>query len=88
MGLKGYRLWVMGQLDSTCRAPPHGAPTTPRETNPGGGTGRQRASPTAAAAASERGASIRSKDTGGAVKAGESRITSTGSEGGFSVPAV
>jgi hypothetical protein len=24
MGLKGYRLWVMGQLDSTCRAPPHG----------------------------------------------------------------
>ena len=23
MGLKGYRLWVMGQLDSMCRAPPH-----------------------------------------------------------------
>jgi hypothetical protein len=23
MGLKGYRLWDMGQLDSTCRAPPH-----------------------------------------------------------------
>jgi hypothetical protein len=22
MGLKGYRLWSMGQLDSTCRAPP------------------------------------------------------------------
>jgi hypothetical protein len=22
MGLKGYRLWVMCQLDSTCRAPP------------------------------------------------------------------
>jgi hypothetical protein len=22
MGLQGYRLWVMGQLDSTCRAPP------------------------------------------------------------------
>jgi hypothetical protein len=22
MGLKDYRLWVMGQLDSTCRAPP------------------------------------------------------------------
>jgi hypothetical protein len=22
MVLKGYRLWVMGQLDSTCRAPP------------------------------------------------------------------
>jgi hypothetical protein len=22
MGLKGYRLWVMGQLDSTCSAPP------------------------------------------------------------------
>jgi hypothetical protein len=22
MGLKGYRLWVMGHLDSTCRAPP------------------------------------------------------------------
>jgi hypothetical protein len=26
MGLKGYRLWVMGQLDSTCRAPPMGSP--------------------------------------------------------------
>ena len=25
MGLKGYRLWFMGQLDSTCRAPPPGA---------------------------------------------------------------
>jgi hypothetical protein len=24
MGLKGYRLWVMCQLDSTCRAPPQG----------------------------------------------------------------
>jgi hypothetical protein len=23
MGLKGYRLWVMGQLDSMCSAPPH-----------------------------------------------------------------
>jgi hypothetical protein len=23
MGLKGYRLWAMGQLDSTCRAPPY-----------------------------------------------------------------
>jgi hypothetical protein len=22
MGLKGYMFWVMGQLDSTCRAPP------------------------------------------------------------------
>jgi hypothetical protein len=22
MGLKGYRLWAMGQLDSTCSAPP------------------------------------------------------------------
>jgi hypothetical protein len=22
MGLKGYRLWVMGQLDSICGAPP------------------------------------------------------------------
>jgi hypothetical protein len=21
MGLKGYMLWAMGQLDSTCRAP-------------------------------------------------------------------
>jgi hypothetical protein len=26
MGLKGYKLWVMGQLDSTCRAPPRLAP--------------------------------------------------------------
>jgi hypothetical protein len=25
MGLKGYRLWVMGQLDSTCSAPPQEA---------------------------------------------------------------
>jgi hypothetical protein len=24
MGLKGYRLWAMDQLDSTCRAPPRG----------------------------------------------------------------
>jgi hypothetical protein len=23
MGLKGYRLWLMGQLDSTCSAPPY-----------------------------------------------------------------
>jgi hypothetical protein len=32
MGLKGYRLWVMGQLDSTCRAPPlfEGASINPR----------------------------------------------------------
>jgi hypothetical protein len=34
MGLKGYRLWVMGQLDSTCRAPPLSStvihPTTQR----------------------------------------------------------
>jgi hypothetical protein len=22
MGLKGYRLWDMGQFDATCRAPP------------------------------------------------------------------
>jgi hypothetical protein len=22
MGFKGYRLWAMGQLDSTCTAPP------------------------------------------------------------------
>jgi hypothetical protein len=22
MGVKGYRLWAMGQLDSTCRTPP------------------------------------------------------------------
>jgi hypothetical protein len=26
MGLKGYRLWVMGQLDSTCKAPPRAPP--------------------------------------------------------------
>jgi hypothetical protein len=29
MGLKGYRLWVMGQLDSTCRAPPMRVSNTP-----------------------------------------------------------
>jgi hypothetical protein len=31
MGLKGFRLWVMGQLDSTRRAPPrwHTLPGTP-----------------------------------------------------------
>jgi hypothetical protein len=22
MGLKGFRLWAMGQINSTCRAPP------------------------------------------------------------------
>jgi hypothetical protein len=27
MGLKDYSLWAMGQLDSTCRAPPRGART-------------------------------------------------------------
>jgi hypothetical protein len=26
MGLKGYRLWVMGQLDSTCKSPTVGWP--------------------------------------------------------------
>jgi hypothetical protein len=30
MGLKGYRLWDMGQLDSTCRAPPWLATPTSR----------------------------------------------------------
>jgi hypothetical protein len=29
MGSKGYRLWVMGQLDSTCRAP-HRVPAPPQ----------------------------------------------------------
>jgi hypothetical protein len=29
MGLKGYRLWAMGQLDSTCRAPPPWPPGAP-----------------------------------------------------------
>jgi hypothetical protein len=29
MGLKGYRLWVMGQLDSTCSAPPYSPPPSP-----------------------------------------------------------
>jgi hypothetical protein len=29
MGLKGYRLWVMGQLDSTYRAPPPLIPARP-----------------------------------------------------------
>jgi hypothetical protein len=27
MDLKGHRLWAMGQLDSTCRAPPLDEPT-------------------------------------------------------------
>ena len=54
--------------------------------NPGGGTGRHSVKPTAADAASERGDSTASKETGGAVNAGESRITKTGSDGGFSVP--
>jgi hypothetical protein len=30
MGLKGYRLWAMGQLDSTCRAPPRPLPSLTR----------------------------------------------------------
>jgi hypothetical protein len=30
MGLKGYRLWVMGQLDSKCRAPPQGPERGPQ----------------------------------------------------------
>jgi len=67
---------------------PTNAPTTPSATNPGGGTGRHSTSPSAAAAAaaSELGRSTTWKDTGGAVKAGESRMTRTGSDGGFSVP--
>jgi hypothetical protein len=28
MGLKGYRLWDMGQHDSTCSAPPKGRTST------------------------------------------------------------
>jgi hypothetical protein len=32
MGLKGYRLWAMGQLDSTCKAPPR--PTRTRCARP------------------------------------------------------
>ena len=30
MGLKDYRLWAMGQLDSTCRAPPRAKPAAVR----------------------------------------------------------
>jgi hypothetical protein len=30
MGLKGYRLWVMGKLDSTCTAPPYASPSSLR----------------------------------------------------------
>jgi hypothetical protein len=30
MGLKGYRLWAMGEIDSTCRAPPPLAPVAGR----------------------------------------------------------
>jgi hypothetical protein len=37
MGLKGYRLRAMGQLDSTCRAPP--SPTGAPRTGPSGGQG-------------------------------------------------
>jgi hypothetical protein len=34
MGLKGYRLWAMGQLDSTCRAPPRTPPPRRRRIPP------------------------------------------------------
>jgi hypothetical protein len=34
MGLKGYRLWAMCQLDSTCRAPPRRAPPLPPPSPP------------------------------------------------------
>jgi hypothetical protein len=60
MGLKGYRLWVMGhglwvvgQLDSTCRAPPQhtssrqggdGATTEARSSGPPGSDSRKSAS--------------------------------------------
>jgi hypothetical protein len=37
MGLKGYRLWVMGQLDSTCRAPPPVPGLAPRPASRGPG---------------------------------------------------
>jgi hypothetical protein len=35
MGLKGYRLWAMGQLDSTCRAPPRSCSGTGSSPGPG-----------------------------------------------------
>jgi hypothetical protein len=40
MGLKGDKLWVMGQLDSTCSAPPRAAGGSPRRAGGvGGGVG-------------------------------------------------
>jgi hypothetical protein len=39
MGLKGYRLWVMGQLDSTCSAPPRAEEVAFCEQLIGGGRG-------------------------------------------------
>jgi hypothetical protein len=36
MGLKGYRLWVVDQLDSTCSAPPR---QLPEDDQGGGGEG-------------------------------------------------
>jgi hypothetical protein len=33
MGLKGYRLWVMGKLDSTCRAPTRYGPCTSNQSD-------------------------------------------------------
>jgi hypothetical protein len=53
--LKGYRLWVMGQLDSTCRAPPPIPPPPPP--SPGNGVRLENMfTPSAAAAAGVRGA--------------------------------
>jgi hypothetical protein len=43
MGLKGYRLWVMGQLDSNVQEPHHGVGHGHvGEAVPGDGDGRQR----------------------------------------------
>jgi hypothetical protein len=38
MGLKVYRLWAMGQLDTTCRAPPW-ARASPRSRRAAAGDG-------------------------------------------------
>jgi hypothetical protein len=46
MGLKGYRLWAMGQLDSTCRSPPRLAATRRwRRRTPRAAAGRRPAAP-------------------------------------------
>jgi hypothetical protein len=63
MGLKGYSLWILGQLDTTCRAPPRGDKGEEEDAAPAPATGDfcggDLSAAAAAAAAASRAAASR-----------------------------